>query len=320
MENKVMPKIRIASVQAEMVFLELERCTEKCVSLIREAGEHGCDLIVFPESYLPGYPDWWEFYRLGAEGRMFDRELFLNSISLESPYMAQICDACREASINAVLGINETEPGVIGTMYNTHVYIGRDGHIAGKHQKYVPTVGERLTQAPGTTGYANSFETDFGVVSSLICGENSNPLGLYAAATRYPVVHAASWPSHFGLDMDMHRINRMATASAAYMLKAFVVNSVTRISGEYIERMSHQQQIRDFLTAEKARMMGATVMDPFGRIVACGDGDPSDLLMCEVDLKDVIVPHVFQDFAGHYQRPELFAPLFERKPQADGRS
>lgn len=172
-------------------------------------------------------------------------------------------------------------------------------------------MGERLTQAPGKTGYTNSFETNFVVVSSLIYGENSNPLGLYAAATCYPVVHVASWPSHFDLDMDIHRINHMVTVSADYMLKVFLVNSVTWISDEYIARMSHNQQIRDFLTAGKTRKMGATVMNPFGEIIACGDGEPSKLLLCDVKLEDMVIPHAFQDSSEHYQRPELFAPLFK---------
>lgn len=312
MENKIMPKIRIAAVQAEQQFLMLEECVEKCVELIRRAGENHCDLIAFPESYVPGYPDWLEFYVLGEDGRQFDKELYLNSISLDSKYMKKIRDACRENAINCVLGINETEPGVIGTMHNCHVYITREGEIAGKHQKYVPTVGERQSQAPGNTGYYNTFDTNFGVVSSLICGENSNPLGVYAAATRYPVVHVASWPGHFGLGLDMHRISRMATSADAYMLKAFVVNSVCRISELYIERMSKNDAVRDFLTAERAREMGATVFAPNGVMIACGDGDPDDLLFCDIDTSDVVIPHVFQDFAGHYQRPEIFAPLFEK--------
>ena len=45
----------------------------------------------------------------------------------------KICDARREASINAVLGINEIEPSVIGTMYNVYIYINRVGQIVGKH-------------------------------------------------------------------------------------------------------------------------------------------------------------------------------------------
>ncbi len=310
MKNKTMPVVRIAAVQAEPQFLQLEACIDKCADLIRQAGKNHCDLIAFPETYIPGYPDWLEFYVLGEDGRQFDKELYFNSISLDSEYMKRLQYTCKEFAINCVLSINETEPGVIGTMYNSHVYIDRDGIIVGKHQKYVPTVGERQSQAPGKTGYFNTFDTNFGVVSSLICGENSNPLGIYAAATRYPVIHVASWPSHFGLNLDMHRIIRMVSSANAYTLKSFVINSVTRISERYIELMSKNNTIREFLYQERKRMMGATVYSPDGTMIACGDGNSHDLLFCDIDTSDVVIPHIFQDFAGHYQRPDIFAPLF----------
>lgn len=317
MQNKIFPKIKVAAVQAEDVFLRLDECVEKCVSLINEAGKQGCDLIVFPESYIPGYPDWWEFYPERFYAREWDKKLFLNSISVESEHMGLIREACKKNGIYAVVGFNETEPGIIGTMHNCHLYIGREGEILGKHQKYCATVCEKLTQAPGNTGYHNTFQTNFGTVSTLICGENSNPLGIYAAATKYPVVHCASWPSHFGPDADLHRVNRMATKAEAYTLKAWVINSVARISPEYLKEMSANQESIEFLTKEREKMMGATIIDPWGNIVACGDGDSSELLVHEIDLKETIIPHVYQDYAGHYQREEIFAPLFAKYFEKD---
>ncbi|NCE64848.1 hypothetical protein D1159_09665 [Pseudoflavonifractor sp. 524-17] len=35
---------------------------------------------------------------------------------------------------------------------------------------------------------------------------------------------------------------------------------------------------------------------------------------------DVVIPHVLQDFAGHYQRPEIFAPLFAQYVQEKSES
>lgn len=312
MKNKNFPTIKIAAVQAEDTFLDLDRAVEKTISLIDQAGENNCNIIVFPESYIPGYPDWWEFYPERFFAREWDKKLFLNSISLESEYMDSIREACKRNSIYAVLGINETEEGVIGTMHNCQVYISKDGTILGKHQKYCPTVCEKLTQAPGNTGYFNSFKADFGAVSGLICGENSNPLGVYAAVTQYPVLHCASWPAHYGPDADLKRVHRMATKSNAYTLKAFVVNSVSRISDEYLEAMSVNEESVDFLKEKQKELLGATVIDPWGNIIANGDGDENELLICEVDLQDTVIPHVYQDFAGHYQREEIFAPLFAK--------
>ncbi|HHT5493857.1 TPA: nitrilase-related carbon-nitrogen hydrolase, partial [Klebsiella michiganensis] len=111
--------------------------------------------------------------------------------------MQAIAEACAKANINAVVGINERNPMTNGSMHNTQVHITRDGIIAGKHQKYVPTTGERQVHMPGKTGHYNTFRTNFGVVSGLICGENSNMLGMYAAAVNYPVVHIGSWPMYF---------------------------------------------------------------------------------------------------------------------------
>ncbi len=45
------------------------------------------------------------------------------------------------------MGVCEKMPNTTGTMYNTQVYIGPDGSVIGKHQKVMPTVGERLVHA-----------------------------------------------------------------------------------------------------------------------------------------------------------------------------
>jgi len=314
MNNKNYGKVKVAAVQAEQEFLLLDSSVEKCISLIKNAADQGCELIVFPESYIPGYPDWYAFIEhRDKQGPLLGKQLFLNSLSLEDEGMKRLQSACGSNGINAVLGINETEPDTRGTMYNTHVYITKDGEIAGKHQKYVPNSVERLTQAPGNTGYHNHFQTDFGTVSSLICGENANPLGIYAATASYSSIHAASWPAHFAPPSDMQDVIRMCTRTVAFILKAFVINSVSRISNNYIEIFAKlDDKYRQYLLAEQNKKGGATIIDPSGKIIACGDADDSEILVAELDLNEVIWPRIFKDYAGHYNRPELFAPLFKK--------
>ena len=48
--------LRAAIVQASPVMFDKKATTEKCVKLIKEAGENGAELIVFPESFIPCYP------------------------------------------------------------------------------------------------------------------------------------------------------------------------------------------------------------------------------------------------------------------------
>ena len=48
----------VALVQHPPVFLNLEASLEKALGLVREAAQGGARIIVFPETWLPGYPVW----------------------------------------------------------------------------------------------------------------------------------------------------------------------------------------------------------------------------------------------------------------------
>ena len=305
-------KIRVAGVQAEPVFLDIDATTQKSCELISEAGRNGADLIAFPETFIPTFPNWYESLSEGPQARELDKRLFLNSVEVPGEHIAAIAAACQAANINAVIGINERYPDTNGTMFNTHVHITREGVISGKHQKYVPTSGERQVHAPGQTGYYNSFKTDFGHVSGLICGENSNMLGMYAAALNYPVVHVASWPMYFYPYFHMQHSILTASAGLAYALKCFVVNSVARIPIAYVEAVAPTEKEREFLLGEREHRPGATILDPLGNVIADGTGNSADLLYADINLEDVVIPKMIHDVAGHYNRPEIFAPLFNK--------
>ena len=147
------PVVRVAAVQAASVFLDRAGSTEKACRLIREAGAGGARVIGLPEGFIPAHPVWYHHH--AATGTVANRlavELFKNSIEVPGPETALLGAAARDANAYVMIGVCEKIPNTFGTMFNTQVYIGPDGQLIGKHQKIMPTVGERLVHTGGYGG------------------------------------------------------------------------------------------------------------------------------------------------------------------------
>ncbi len=301
--------LRVAAVQAAPVFLDLDATVEKTIGLIEEAGAAGVKIIGFPEGFVPGHPGWVELLPFDQRSLALGRRLFENAVEVPGPAIEAIAAACARSGVAAVVGICERRPRTTGTLYNTHVLIEADGTLARKHQKFVPTVGERLVHGPGDTGSANSMQLDGHTVTGLICGENSNPLAIYGSAVAYPTIHVASWPQHFSPELEMQPVIEMVSRSVAYTLKAFVVNAVMTIGPEMLEAYGDESTL-PFLTSAEAGGR-ASVVGPGGQIIAEGEPGREQLVIAEIDPGAVLAPKFVHDFAGHYNRPDLFAHLFE---------
>lgn len=50
--------VRVAAVQAESCYFDLQAAVKKTCKLIEDAAGKGCDLIAFPEVWIPNYPGW----------------------------------------------------------------------------------------------------------------------------------------------------------------------------------------------------------------------------------------------------------------------
>jgi len=61
----------------------------------------------------------------------------------------------------------------------------------------MPTMSERLVHTGGGGDSQRTWPSEFGPVSGLVCGENSNPLAQAVIASQYSRIHVASWPHHF---------------------------------------------------------------------------------------------------------------------------
>lgn len=301
------PVVKVAAVQAASVFLDREGSTAKACRLIREGGRNGARVIAFPEGFIPAHPVWYHHHpATSAIANKLAVALFKNSVEIPGPEIDALCAAAREANAYVVVGVCEKLPQTIGTLFNTQVYIGPDGKMIGKHQKIMPTVGERLVHMGGFGDTFGTVQTEFGPMSALICGENSNPLAIFALTAEATRIHVMSWPNHFPTSGDPMR-NRVAVDSQAFaqMSKAFVVSACGTVDEDMIRRLEVGPDGERFLRNADC-CGGSVIVAPNSRILAGPMGAEEGILYAECNLEMGVLAKLRHDFAGHYNRPDIF--------------
>ncbi len=168
--------MRVAIVQAE-VASGLEAGLELTRTKANEAAARGAKLIVFPETWIPGYPAWLDNCRDAA---LWDhapvKEVFAriaeNSLPVPGPQFDCLAETARQCDATLVVGISERVaqgPGR-GTLYNSLLTIGPDGTLLNHHRKLMPTYTEKLVWGAGDVEGLRSVDTPAGRVSALAAG------------------------------------------------------------------------------------------------------------------------------------------------------
>ncbi len=301
------PTIRAAAVQAASVFLDREGSVAKACSLIREAGRQGAELIAFPEGFIPAHPIWFHAHpATGAVSTELSVELFKNAVEIPGPETAEIGRAAADAGAYVVMGVCEKMPNTTGTMYNSQIFFGPDGSLLGRRQKIMPTVGERLVHTGGAGDSLAGFDTRFGPASALICGENSNPLAVFAMTAQYSRVHVMSWPNHFPFPGRPMR-DRVSVDSQAFaqMSKAFVVSACGTVDDDTIAKLRLSAEDEEKIRRPET-CGGSVIVSPDSRILAGPLGNEEAILYADLNLEASVKTKLRHDFAGHYNRPDIF--------------
>lgn len=302
------PKLKVAAVQAAPVFLDREASTTKACNLIREAGENGAKIIVFPEGFIPSHPVWYHFHPgTGAIATGLSVELFKNSVEIPSLEIDALCKAAKDADAYVIMGICEKLPNTTGTMYNTQVYISPDGRYIGKHQKIMPTVGERFVHKGGNGDTFGTFETEYGPVSALMCSENSNPLAVFALTAEGTRIHGMAWPNHWGkMSKPMRKYVEIASKNFAQVSKAYVISACSTVNEEMIERMQIAEDEKELLRNPEISG-GSMIIAPDAEIIAGPMSNEEGILYADIDLEQCVVHKLHHDFSGNYNRPDIFS-------------
>jgi nitrilase len=303
--------IRGAAVQAASITLNTAATTDKACDLIREAGRNSADIVVFPECFLPAYPMWFQFLPPSSkELTELNVRLYNSAVDVPGPETARLGEAARNANCYAVVGVCERSRTHSGSMFNTQLFFGPDGQLLGKHQKLTPTGYERMVHWGGGGDTLCVVDTPVGPLSGLLCSENSNPLAGFDVVARGSRVHAMSWPPHFIMAGDAPGLPEISALTARHftlMSKAFVISACGVMDRDfYKEVASMTSDPSADLTAGIADG-GSVIVSPGSEVLAGPLDDGSEgILYAELDLDIWVRMKLLQDFAGHYNRPDVF--------------
>src|ERR1700736_5994734 len=96
----------VAVVQHPPVLLDLAKTMDRAIDLVREAAKAGARLITFPETYLPGYPDWVWRLRPGDDfslAQEIHKKLVRNCVDVEAGGLAPLQAVAKRLGVTVVM-------------------------------------------------------------------------------------------------------------------------------------------------------------------------------------------------------------------------
>jgi len=300
---------RIAAVQAAPIFLNREATVEKACTLISEAGSQEARLIVFPESFIPAYPDWVWAVPPGREKilNQLYAELLAQAVEIPSAATERLGQAAKRARAYVAMGVTERDTeGSGASLYNTLVYFDPEGNVLGKHRKLVPTGGERLVWAQGDGSTLQVYDTPFGKVGGLICWENYMPLArytMYAWGTQIYI--AATWDRG---EPWLSTLRHIAKEGRLYVVGCCIAMRLDDIPDKFELKQKFYSPEREWINVGDS-----AIVNPEGDFISGPVRMKEEILIAEVDPQQMRGPKWILDVAGHYARPDVFELTVNRE-------
>jgi nitrilase len=296
-----MPKV--ALVQVPSPFLDRAAAFDVIESSISTARAEGAELVVFPEGFIGGYPDWiWRLSPAGDYGltAAIHKLLLAASIDLEADDIRPVREAARRAGVTVVCGMNERDGSFSrGTLYNTLVVIGPDGALLNRHRKLVPTNPERMVWGAGDATGLRVVDTKIGRLGGLICWENYMPMARFALyAQGVEIYLAPTWDHGESWITSMRHIAR---EGRMWVLANAICMQGKDVREDFPERGLLYPDPEDWLNPGDS-----IVVDPSGKVVAGPMHKERGILYATCDLAEVAAARRSLDVVGHYNRPDIF--------------
>ena len=306
--------LKVALAQISPVWLDKAETLEKVKTSILNAAAKGCELIVFGEGLVPGYPFWLSITHGAAWDNQVQKEIHAhylrNAVQIEKGDLLKVQELAKTLKIAIYLGIIERPTDRGGhSIYCSLIYINADGEIKSIHRKLQPTYEERLTWAPGDGHGLQVHPLKEFTVGGLNCWENWMPLARTALYGLGENLHIAVWP---GAVRNTENITRMiAQESRSYVISVSSLMQKTNIPAE----TPHLELILEN-APEILADGGSCIAGPDGKWVLEPVQNEEGILIETLDFNRVLEERQNFDAVGHYSRPDILQLSVNRERQS----
>jgi len=295
--------LKIAMAQIAPVWLDKKATLKKIEESINDAAKDNCELIVFGEALLPGYPFWLALTGGAEWDKKVNKELHAhyvsNSVCIEKGELDAVCKLAKAHNMAVYLGIMERPTDRGGhSIYASLVYINESGDVQSVHRKLQPTYDERLTWAPGDGHGLQVHPLKAFTIGGLNCWENWMPLPRTALYGQGENLHIAVWP---GSDHNTKDITRfIARESRSYVVSVSSLMSKT----DFPKSTPHLEAILDKASDTLANG-GSCIAGPDGEWIVEPVLHKEGLIIKSIDFNRVLEERQNFDPVGHYSRPDV---------------
>jgi nitrilase len=285
----------------------------KVVDWIAEGAAQGCELIIFGEALVPGYPFWVERTN-GAEFESgLQKELYAHyvdqGVSIEDGDLDPVCKVASKHNTAVYLGVMERAGNRGGhSLYCSMVYVDASGDICSVHRKLMPTHEERLVWAIGDGHGLRTHKLGPFTVGGLNCWENWLPLARAALYGQGEDLHVAIWPGNLRNTEDITR--HIAREARSYVASVSGLMRRADISDD----LPHADLLRESADDMMADG-GSCLAAPTGVWLLEPETGVESLRVTTIDHQLVLEERHSLDVVGHYSRPDVTRLTVNRKRQ-----
>ena len=264
--------------------------------------------MVFPETFVPTYPDWvwrtkpWDENWSALYARLLDQ-----AVVVPSPTTETLGAAAARCGTWLSIGVEELDRHST-TLYNSQLLFDADGRLVQCHRKLMPTGGERLVWGMGDGSTLGVVETPFGLVGTLACWENYMPLAraaLYGAGV--DIYLAPTWDNS---DVWIASMRHIAKEGRVFVVAVNYCLRGSDVPADVPGRDDLYGGDDDWLSRGNS-----AIVAPDGEIVAGPLVDEEGVVVADID---VAVAHTARrqfDPVGHYARADVFHLQVDTRPK-----